>query len=341
MSVNTFMHRSGRCLLCWLLIVAWGRTARGADFEAYLTGNAADVRPTQTAGALLLMGGGGLVDAALRWFVARAGGGDIVVLKASNTGAAVPDTYGAYLHDTIGGCDSVEVIVFNNRNAATAPQVLRALQNADGIFLAGGKQFLYADYWKDTPVAAALEAHVRAGRPLGGSSAGLAVLGQFCYTAHLTARLTSAIAMQNPYDKRVTLESDFLHFDLLRGAITDSHFSPRDRLGRLITFVARTSAENPGAPLLGIGVDERTALCLEADGKGRVWTSAPAGRVWLIMPQQAPEVLADGVPLTVRDVKVAGAGPDSTVNIHQRTVEKPASVRNVSVVRGALSSQPE
>ncbi len=245
------------------------------------------------------------------------------------------------MHNTIGGCDSVEVITFNNRNAATTPQVLEAIKNADGIFLGGGKQFRYADYWKDTPVGTQLEAHVQAGRPLGGSSAGLAVLGQFCYTAHVTARLTSEIAMQNPFDKSITLENDFLHLNMMSGAITDTHLSRRGRLGRLITFVARTSAENKAEHLLGIGVDEKTALCLEADGSGRVLTGASDGRAWFIMPQRTPEVLSAGQPLTYRDVKVIGVGPESTVNIRNRTVEKPAVVSTASVVAGALSVRPE
>jgi beta-aspartyl-peptidase (threonine type) len=244
------------------------------------------------------------------------------------------------LHDQIGGCDSVEVIAFNNRNAASDPKVLQAIKNADGIFMGGGAQWRYIDYWKGTPVGEALDAHVRAGRPLGGSSAGLAVLGQVCYTAHVTARLTSATAMKNPFDKSLTFERDFLHLDLMHGVITDTHFSPRGRLGRLITFVARTYAENSDAPMLGIGVDEKTALCLEPDGHGRVFTTAPEGRALFVMPQRAPEVLTEGKPLTFREVKVIAAGPDSHVDLLKRTITSPASETMASVIAGDLSAKP-
>jgi len=322
-----------------LILLAGSIGAAAADFDYHITGNAADARPANTEGALLLMGGAGFVDDAFRWFIQKAGGGDIVVLKASDGKAAVADTYGVYLHDTIGGCDSVEVIVFNNRNAASNANALQAIENADGIFIGGGAQSRYADYWKGTAVAAALDAHVRAGRPLGGSSAGLAVLGQVCYTAHLTARLTSELAMKKPFNKSLTLESDFLHLDLMRGVITDTHFSARGRLGRLITFLARI-ADCKVERLLGIGVDEKTALCVEASGSGRVFTTAPEGRAWFVMPQHAPEVLTEGKPLTYRDVKVIGAGPGSGVNLLKATITKPAAETTVSVVRGEFSSKP-
>jgi cyanophycinase len=321
-------------LLYLLLLSAGATTAAAADFESFLTGNATDVKPAKTEGALMLMGGGGLVDEAYRWFIQKAGGGDIVVLKASDGKTAAVDTYGAYLHGTIGGCDSVELISFYNREAANNPKVLEALKNAEGIFMGGGAQHRYVDYWKGTAVGAALEAHVRAGRPLGGSSAGLAVMGQVCYTAQLTARLTSEIAMKNPFDKVITFENDFLHLDLMRGVITDTHFSTRGRLGRLITFVARSQT-------IGIGVDEKTALCVEADGMGRVMSTAPEGRAWLIMPQQAPEALKEGQPLTYRDVKVIGAGPESVVNLPKRVIEKPVATSTVSIIAGQLTSKSE
>ncbi len=325
-----------RVLVC--MIIGTG-AARSADFDYFLTGNAADVERKQTEGALMLMGGGGFVDEAFRWFIQKAGGGDLVVLKASDGETSENESYGDYLYGTLGGCDSVETIVFHNRDASADPKILQSIKNADGIFLGGGAQRRYVDYWKGTPVGAALDAHVRAGRPLGGSSAGLAVLGQVCYTAQVTARLTSEIAMKNPFDRSLTFEPDFLHLELMRGVITDTHFSTRGRLGRLITFVARQATEQHMEHLLGIGVDEKTALCLEASGIGRVFTTTPEGRAWLVTPEQAPEVLEAGQPLTYRGVKVIGAGPASTVDIRKRAVENPAAVLTVSILAGQMSAE--
>ena len=58
-------------------------------YEYFLSGNAQDVKAKTTAG-VLFAGGGKDVDAAVRWFLIRAGGGEVVVLRASGTGAYNP-----------------------------------------------------------------------------------------------------------------------------------------------------------------------------------------------------------------------------------------------------------
>jgi beta-aspartyl-peptidase (threonine type) len=304
-----------------------------ADYTYYVTGDAADAKPAQTQGGLLLSGGGGDVDAAFRWFIGQAGGGDIVVLRASGA-----DGYHDYLFQQLGGVDSVETLVFHARNAAFDARVREILAQADGIFLAGGDQSRYVEFWAGTPVAAALNAHVRAGKPLGGTSAGLAVLGQFAFSARQPGDLTSDVALRDPFDARLTLEQDFLELALLRGVVTDSHFMPRRRLGRTLAFLARLQARAPER-LLALGIDEKTALCLAADGTGRVFTSAPQGAAWLIVPTQAAE-LVRGQPLTFRGVKVLGLGPDSRLDLRTLAVDHPQTMTTVDVVAGQLSSSP-
>jgi cyanophycinase len=324
-------------LLVRLALLGAGVAAvRAADHDAWLTGSAADAKPAKTEGALLLMGGGGDVDDAFRWFVQKAGGGDIVVLRASGA-----DGYNDYIFSKIGGVDSVETILFKNRNASSDERVLASIRQAEGIWLAGGDQSRYVDFWKGTPVAAALDAHVRAGKPLGGTSAGLAVLGEFAFSATGEGSLTSAIALKDPLDPRITIERDFLHLELLRGVVTDTHFMARARMGRSFAFLAQLLA---GATkrdrLVGIGVDEKTALALEADGRGRVFTAAPEGRVWLMLPTKPAEVRQAGRPLTFRDVRVIALGPDSRLDLPKLAVEKPAAVSIGAVVDGQLSLSP-
>jgi cyanophycinase len=328
------MARFPSLLVPLLLAVASSVSARAADYEYFLTGSPADAKPTRTEGALLLMGGSGDVDDAFRWFVQKAGGGDIVVLRASGG-----DGYNDYLFSRIGGVDSVETILFRTRAASLDPRVLALIGQADGIWLAGGDQARYVNFWKGTPVAAALDAHVRAGKPLGGTSAGLAVLGEFSFAALGEGSLTSEPALRNPFDARVTLERDFLRFDLLRGVITDSHFTPRARLGRSLVFLARLFEPGRTNRLLGIGVDEKVALAVESDGSARVFAAAPHARVWLLLPTRPAEVLEPGRPLTLREVKVIGLGPESRLNLTQLDVQKPDAVSIVSVVDGILTEK--
>jgi hypothetical protein len=62
---------------------------------------------------------------------------------------------------------------------------------------------------------------------------------------------------------------------LLANTITDSHFRQRDRLGRLVTFMARMDADDlvkqsAGASVKGIGINEQTALLIEPSGSASV-----------------------------------------------------------------------
>ena len=149
-----------------------------AGYTYYSIGDVAAKTPGRTSTGLMLMGGGGWPHDAWHWFLARAGNGHIVVLRASGGADA-----GEEIYKDIGGAASVETLVFDDRKASTDPKVLAILAHADGIFLAGGDQSNYVRYWKDSPVAKALDAHVAKGRPIGGTSAGLAVLGGTAYGA--------------------------------------------------------------------------------------------------------------------------------------------------------------
>ena len=67
----------------------------------------------------------------------------------------------------------------------------------------------------------------------------------------------SNVALANPYNSGVTLKENFLHYRWLEGVITDTHYSARCRLGRLITFVARIKKEQQADKVFGIGIDEK------------------------------------------------------------------------------------
>ena len=112
---------------------------------------------------------------------------------------------------------------------------------AEAVFIAGGDQENYIDFWKGTPAEDAINANVRAGEPIGGTSAGLAVLGEFAYGAlgdkPEDNDLTSLEVLTYPYSERVTLARNFLEIPFLKNLITDSHFAKRDRMGRSLGFL--------------------------------------------------------------------------------------------------------
>ncbi|MCA9781818.1 MAG: hypothetical protein KC800_34105, partial [Candidatus Eremiobacteraeota bacterium] len=107
------------------------------------------------------------------------------------------------------------------------------------------------------------------GVPLGGTSAGLAVLGQYLFSAEHDT-IVSKEALEDPYHPAITLEKNFIKAEPLSNLITDSHFSQRDRLGRLLTFVARVQQDENLTTLGGVGVDEATAALVDSEGSTRV-----------------------------------------------------------------------
>jgi len=315
---------------------------RDKNFDYFVSGDPAKPRAAHTQFGLALMGGGGKLDSAYRFIATHAGGGHIVILRAVSDDSYDPTdgNYGEAFMKEWGPVVSAETIVFHHREASGDPRVIGAIRNADGIFLAGGDQSNYIRYWKGTPVQEALNAHVAANRPIGGSSAGLAILGHYSYGALDGGSMESKVALADPFDKGVTLEADFLHYRFLEDVITDTHFSQRHRLGRLLTFLARldqSPASNPGK-VYGIGVDEKTALLIGADGIGRL-AAGSAGSAWIVQPQKAATDLAPGKPLSIADVRLVQLGAAGSLDLKTRAVSKPVAAATISIRAGKLDAE--
>ena len=276
---------------------AAGASAAGSNpkYEYYVTGNEGNA-VTNTSGGLLLMGGSTDVDAGFQWMIGKSGGGDFVVIRATGT-----DAYDPWIFDDLSGVDSAATIIIQNRAAAYDPFVLDKILNAEALFIAGGDQANYVEYWKDTPVEDAIQTLAARSVPIGGTSAGLAVLGQFVFSA-VNGTVDSNTALSNPYNKKVALDKDFLTLPHMSGVITDSHFSARDRMGRLITFLARITKDNWADQALGVGIDEETALTMEPNGLASV---VGIGSVYLLTtPPGDPQVCMPKSELTYQNISV-------------------------------------
>lgn len=269
------------------------------SFTSYFTGDTADVSVPTTAG-IVLMGGAGESDSAMVWFLERAIGGDILVLRASGS-----DGYNTYLYSQLGvSVNSVETILFNNASAASDPYVLQQIANADAIWIAGGDQYNYVQYWKDNTIEDLLNDHLNLhNRPIGGISAGMAILGGDYFDA-ANGTVTSNTALNNPFDSKVSLGSgDFLNYSHLQNVITDTHYDDPDRKGRHITFLARLSQQR-NARSFGIACDEYTAVCIDENGIASIFGDFPTFNDNAYFLQGncispiLPETLSTGQPLT-------------------------------------------
>lgn len=332
-------------------------------YSYFVTGNAQAqvtlpaVLPTPS---LVLMGGGPDVDEAFRWMITRAGikagtGGRFVVIRATGTEAYNPYIYysdaalstsatitdqwvaGASL-----GLTSVETLVIPSITAANDPTVNAIVGKANAVFIAGGDQSDYIKFWKGTKLDQTLRGLMTNNVPIGGTSAGLAILGQFDYAA-LKGAVTSAQALSDPYNKYMTLDpaplsltGGFLAPPALASMVLDSHFDARDRMGRLITFVARLVAPNPGfgcaggilaagtgspGTARGIGIDVETALLVQGnDATGTITarrvtnvSTTTESAVYFVRPSVSPNVCAAGKPLNMYTVEIKKLADSTSV----------------------------
>ncbi|SNS01305.1 cyanophycinase [Belliella buryatensis] len=261
----------------------------GNPFSLGRVGSSDDIQTSSSTG-VVLMGGSTDVDQAFRWMIEKSGGGDFVVIRV--TGA---DAYNNYILG-LGNVNSVETLRINTLEAANDPKVIETLRNAEAVFIAGGDQSNYLRLWEGTKVEEALQYLIQEKQiPIGGTSAGCAIMGEYVYTGE-NGSIISTEALANPFDERLTVrKSSLINHPLLRGVITDQHFSQRNREGRLFTFMARLSSESE-LPVRGIAVDERTALLIDSEGSLEV-----VGQNEVYFLEQsglAPEVMSVGVPLT-------------------------------------------
>ena len=256
------------------------------------------------------MGGGDDLDAAFRWMCELSGGGDFVVLRARGD-----DEYNSYVE---GLChpNSVATLVIPSREAAAAPFVSTVIGNAEAVFIAGGDQARYINWWMGTPVQDAINGAIARGVPVGGTSAGLAVQGEFIYSAQGDASadndLSSKETLADPFNPRVTIAHQFLNNGILKDAITDTHFAARDRMGRSLVFMARILQDDRVKQIRDIAVDEHTAVLVDRGGTGRV---VGAGHVYFMRAGKRPVRCEKGVPLTFRGIEVRSLHAGQVFNL--------------------------
>lgn len=287
-------------------------SAMGAKttYEYYVAGNPDDVTP-ETSPAILLAGGSTDVAEAMEWMIEKSGHGDFVVIRCAGT-----DAYNPWIYKQLGGVDSCETIIFLKDEACTDEFVLDKIRNADALFIAGGNQWDYVRMWKGTPVEDAIHYVRDKGAPIGGTSAGLAVLGEFAFSAERNT-IDSEEALGNPYHPRLTLEQDFLTIPNMEDKITDSHFVARDRMGRLVTFLARIVNDGWAETAMGIGIDEKVALGVDEHGDVILFDACndQTGAAYFLQTSGVPEICLPRTPLTYTGISVFKMSVTSSFNL--------------------------
>src|SRR5438477_3306548 len=279
-----------------LLIVVCTHLAFGAKQYSYFrVGNPTDVTTATTPGTVL-MGGGTDVDAAFQWMCQRSGGGDFLVIRATGT-----DAYNPYIQSLCPGENSVATLIIPNAAAANDPFVASTINSAEALWIAGGDQSNYINFWTGSAVHNGLNALIARGVPIGGTSAGMNVLSQFVYSALASQGVTSSQALADPFNRYITLARDFVDLPILQGLIDDPHFVTRDRMGRDLAFLCRIYSNGWSSAPRDIAIDEKTALLIDSAGNGTVVGSST---VYFMQAPGAPEVCQPKTPLTYQNITI-------------------------------------
>ena len=165
-------------------------------------------------------------------------GAQIAVIPTASKLNETGDRYEQMFLDM--GADEVSVLDFDTRRDAHEPNRVRAIQEADGIFITGGNQLRLSTILGGTPIAQPIRARNARGVPVGGTSAGAGILCE-----HMIAGGESDSS--TPRANSVRLAPGL---GLTNRVVIDQHFRQRDRLGRLLAALAY----NPFCFVLGVVV---------------------------------------------------------------------------------------
>ncbi len=319
------------------------------NYTNYFTGDITDALTNPDYG-VCLMGGATEHDEAMKWFLEKANGGDVVVLRASGS-----DGYNDYFYSELGvAINSVETFVIHNAAGGIDPYVLQQVGNAEAIWFAGGNQYDYVSYFKDNAMEDALNYHINIKQGvIGGTSAGMAIMGGYYFDA-ANGTVSSSLALSNPYHSKVSLGyNNFIDVPYLENVITDSHYDDPDRRGRHTVFLARY-AKDIGIRSFGIACNEYTAVCIDEEANVNVYGDYPNYQEFAYFLQAncvddyQPELCVSASPLhwegandAVKVYKVPGTPTgEHSFNINDWTTGSGGTWENWFVQNGVISYLP-
>ena len=303
----------------------------GPGYDYYSYGNVAgDVKTTMQGG--LLMSGGGIDDP--RPCLAARPRRQRRRRRRGRPRRLRPGHLRGSVHGL--GRQLGRAFVFSKREGAYDRKVLDAIAQAEVIWLDGGDQSNYVNLVGRHPAAGGRQRPRRPGAAFGGMSAGLAVQGGWVYSA-MNGSATSSNVLANPYDKDVTLRGALFALPFMANTITDTHFAVRDRMGRLLGFLARLE-KDLGPRRRGRSPSTRTPRSASTPGPATCGCSATGGQgAWLVRTDGVTSrTVEPKTALTYGPVSVTRMTTGDTFNL-KRWSGQGTETYPVSATSGVLS----
>jgi cyanophycinase len=248
--------------------------------------------PAASAGArgsLFIVGGGAQPPALIDEFISLAGGAGRARIAVIPMASSAPEDAAREKVEQLVAAGARAFSLHVDRAQAESDSVARLLDSVTGVWFTGGDQARVTPIVAGTPLLQAIRARYRSGAVIGGTSAGAAIMTDSMITGeqYRDGADTSAYYGDDfPVIARRAIEV-VPGLGFLSGAIVDQHFIRRERHNRLISVVL----ERP--TMLGVGIDEGTALVVGPDGAWRVIGRSAA----LIYDARAARVTDGGAPV--------------------------------------------
>jgi cyanophycinase len=240
------------------------------------------------AGSLVIVGGAMRDPAILARFLELAGGPDAPLVVVPTAGdAADYDQYWSGLRPfRESGARNLTLLHTRDRAQADSEAFVKPIAAARGVFFTGGRQWRLADAYLNTRTQRELQHLLDRGGVIGGSSAGATILGSF-------------LVRGDTKGNELMIGDHVTGFGFLKNSAIDQHLLRRNRQFDLIEVIDRHPI------LLGIGIDENTAVVVQGDrfdviGQGYVAIYdakniiPPAGRFYLLAPGDRFDLVTRG-----------------------------------------------
>lgn len=201
------------------------------------------------SGSLLVAGGGRLGPEIWTRFVELAGGDSarIVIIPTAGTEEEFPESWSGFEPLRNAGAWNLQVLHTRSREEADSEVFAMALRQATGVWIPGGRQWRLVDAYLHTRVHDELRALLDRGGVIGGTSAGASIQAEYLVRGDPS---TNQVMIAPGYEEG---------FGFLARAAVDQHLLARSRENDLWEVLeARPD-------LLGIGLDEGTALVITGD----------------------------------------------------------------------------
>jgi cyanophycinase len=256
--------------------------------------------PMAPHGSLVIVGGGPRPVEIRDRFVQLAGGAGhaniVVFAMASEDGKSSGEEEAQELRAL--GADAQNLWL--GRGEADADSIVARVARATGIWFGGGDQSRLTAVLKGTRVEATMHQRFATGAVIGGTSAGAAVMSRVMITGDERRRGGDRYPSDSS-DAFLTIARDDIvtaeGFGFVTNAVVDQHFFRRRRHNRLVSVIL----EHPD--LVGVGIDESTALVVDSLGKWSVIGASAAivfdARRATVTPPGARTLGATGVEMHV------------------------------------------